>query len=162
MKGGSGLRPGPCMGTSVNRMTDRHSHKHRLPATSWFNQCRYGISVLRPHKIQQWSICKEYMKCSVNLYIWSLCQMKLFVNIQDMKEIWVSCFDCFHYLKPNFQRYFKENFLYWNYCLTIWRINRVFPKWIRNSANSGNLIHWSMNWVQFKDPFCYLCLLAQF
>ena len=35
----------------------------------------------------------------------------------------------------------------------------VFPKWIRNSANSRNLInHWSMNWAQFKDPFCYMCL----
>ena len=28
-----------------------------------------------------------------------------------------------------------------------------------NSSNSGNLInHWSMNWAQFKDPLCYLCL----
>ena len=28
-----------------------------------------------------------------------------------------------------------------------------------NSSNSGNLInHWSMNWDQFKDLVCYLCL----
>ena len=28
-----------------------------------------------------------------------------------------------------------------------------------NSANSENLRnHWNMNWVQFKDPLCYLCL----
>ena len=37
----------------------------------------------------------------------------------------------------------------------------VFLKWIRNSVNSassGNLInHWSMNWIQFRDPLCYLC-----
>ena len=35
----------------------------------------------------------------------------------------------------------------------------VFPKWRGNSPNSANLInHWSMNWGQFKDPFCYACL----
>ena len=38
---------------------------------------------------------------------------------------------------------------------------RVFPKWDRNSANSGNLInHWSMNWGQLKDNFYYLCLIS--
>ena len=37
--------------------------------------------------------------------------------------------------------------------------NGVFPKWIRNSVNLGNLInHLSMNWTQLKDPLCYLCL----
>ena len=28
-----------------------------------------------------------------------------------------------------------------------------------NSANSRKLInHWSINWAEFKDPHCYLCL----
>ena len=37
--------------------------------------------------------------------------------------------------------------------------NGVFTKWIRNSVNSGNLInHWSVNWSQFKNNLCYLCL----
>ena len=38
----------------------------------------------------------------------------------------------------------------------------VFPKWNRNSLNSGksgNLInHWSMNWAQFKDRVFHMCL----
>ena len=35
----------------------------------------------------------------------------------------------------------------------------VFPKWCRNSLNSGNLKNnWSMNWVQFKDPISHMCL----
>ena len=41
----------------------------------------------------------------------------------------------------------EQNF-HWNY-----RFQSVI------SMNSGNLInHWSMNWAQFKDPLCYLCL----
>ena len=37
--------------------------------------------------------------------------------------------------------------------------NGVFPKWNRNSVNSGNLInHWSMNWAPFKDPVSHMCL----
>ena len=35
--------------------------------------------------------------------------------------------------------------------------NGVFPEWIRNSVNSGNLIN---HWAQFKDSFCYLCLVC--
>ena len=39
--------------------------------------------------------------------------------------------------------------------------NGVFPKWIRNSMNSGNLInHCSMNCTKFKDPLCCLCLVG--
>ena len=42
--------------------------------------------------------------------------------------------------------------------------NGVFLKWIRNSVNSwnaGNLKnHWRVNWAQFKDSFCYLCLVG--
>ena len=36
-------------------------------------------------------------------------------------------------------------------------LNGVEPS--MNSANSGNLInHWNMNWIQFKDPVCYMYL----
>ena len=39
------------------------------------------------------------------------------------------------------------------------KYNGVFTKWNGNSVNSGNLInHWSMNWVQFKDPLSHMCL----
>ena len=38
----------------------------------------------------------------------------------------------------------------------------VFPKWNRNSPNSVNsgklIIHWSINWAQFKDPVSHMCL----
>ena len=34
-----------------------------------------------------------------------------------------------------------------------------FPKWNRNSTNSGNLTnHWSMNRSQFKNTLCHLCV----
>ena len=37
----------------------------------------------------------------------------------------------------------------------------VFPKWIRNSANSVNLInHRTMNRSQFKDPVFHLCIVG--
>ena len=46
-------------------------------------------------------------------------------------------------------------------CIDVSKINNngVFPKWIRNSVNSGNLInHRSMNCAKFKDLLCYRCL----
>ena len=37
--------------------------------------------------------------------------------------------------------------------------NGVFPKWNKNSGNSGNLInHWSITWAQFKDPVSNMSL----
>ena len=48
------------------------------------------------------------------------------------------------------------------FCLDI----RVFPKWNRNSMNSVNsghlIIHWSMNWSQFKHPVSHMWLDGRF
>ena len=58
-------------------------------------------------------------------------------------------------------KYLGENTTWWFLTLSTTEVhyNGVFPKWNRNSMNSGNLLnHWSINWSQFKDPVSHMCL----